>query len=72
MSEYKLKTGKIGEKVTETYKKIEDKFTDRFLNEDGTMKTGRIGEKVVETYQKIEDGVTGGYKKVEDTFVGGY
>lgn len=72
MSDYKLKPGKIGEKVVETYKNIEEKFTDAFLNEDGSMKTGGIAEKAVDAYQKIEDTVVGSYQKIEDTVVGGY
>ena len=31
MSEYKLKTGKIGEKVVGGYKKIEEGFVETFL-----------------------------------------
>lgn len=34
MSEYKLKTGKIGETVVDTYKKIEKAFVDTFLEKD--------------------------------------
>lgn len=69
MSEYRLKKGKIEEKVVGAYKKIEDKFVDTFLNEDGSMKTGGMAEKATSAYQKIEDGVVGAYKKVEDAFV---
>ena len=72
MSEYQLKTGKIGEKVVDAYEKVEKKFTDAFLNEDGSMKTGKVGEAVTGAYQKIEDGVVGTYKKVEDGVVGAY
>lgn len=72
MSEYQLKTGKIGEKVVDAYEKVEKKFTDAFLNEDGSMKTGKVGEAVTGAYQKIEDGVVGTYKKVEDGVVGVY
>ena len=67
MSEYKLKTGKVGEAVVGAYKKIENavvggykeienKFSDKFLNEDGTLKTGEAGQTVVRGYKKIEDG----------------
>lgn len=63
---------KMGEAVTEGYKKIEDKFTEKFLEEDGSLKTGKIGEGVVEGYKKIEDGVVSGYKKIEDGVVSGY
>lgn len=69
MSEYRMKPGKIGEKVINAYKNVEDKFVDTFLNEDGSMKTGNIAEKATSAYQKIEDGVVGAYKKVEDAFV---
>ena len=63
---------KMGEAVTEGYKKIEDKFTEKFLEEDGSLKTGKIGEGVVEGYKKIEDGVVSGYKKIEDGVVEGF
>ena len=33
MKNYELKTGKIGEKVVDTYKKIEDSFVEKFLDE---------------------------------------
>ncbi|MBQ6994238.1 MAG: hypothetical protein IJN64_07110 [Lachnospiraceae bacterium] len=69
MSEYRLKTGKIEEKVVGAYKKIEDKFVEKFLNEDGSLKTGGMAEKATSAYQKIEDGVVGAYQKVEDAFV---
>ncbi|MDO4272085.1 MAG: hypothetical protein Q4D16_00315 [Eubacteriales bacterium] len=69
MSEYKLKTGKIGEKVIKAYKGIEDKFVDTFLEEDGSLKTGGMAKKATDAYQKIEDTVVGGYKKIEDSFV---
>lgn len=63
---------KMGETVTEGYKKIEDKFTEKFLEEDGSLKTGKIGEGVVEGYKKIEDGAVSGYKKIEDGVVEGF
>ena len=72
MSEYKLKTGKLGEKIVGACKGIEDKFVDTFLEEDGSLKTGGIGERATSAYQKIEDAVVGGYKKVEGAVVGGY
>ena len=34
MSEYKLKKTKVEEKVVDTYKKIEDKFVDKFLDKE--------------------------------------
>lgn len=63
---------KIAQSVTEGYKKIEDKFTEKFLEEDGSLKTGKIGETVTEGFQKIEDGVVGGYKKIEEGVVEGF
>lgn len=75
MAEYKLKTGK---KVVDSYKKVEEKFTEKFLEKDEssetgyTMKTGKIGEVVVGAYKKIENGVVGGYKNIEAGVVGGY
>lgn len=63
---------KISETVTEGYQKIEDKFTEKFLEEDGSLKTGKIGKGVVESYKKIEDGVVGGYKKIEEGVVEGF
>ena len=55
MAEYQLKTGKIGQKVVDGYKKVEEKFTDTFLEKDEsspsgyTLKTGKTAEKVVGT-----------------------
>lgn len=72
MSEYQLKPGKIGEKVVDAYEKVEKKFTDTFLNEDGTMKTGGMAEKATAAYEKIEEGVVGTYQKIEDSVVGAY
>ena len=75
MAEYKLKVGKVGEKVVEGYKKVEEKFMDKFLEKDETnpsgysLKTGKVGEKVTQGYQKVEDTVVGAYKKVENGFV---
>ena len=63
---------KISETVTEGYQKMEDKFTEKFLEEDGSLKTGKIGEGVVEGYKKIEEGVVGGYKKIEEGMVEGF
>lgn len=75
MSEYKLKTGKLGDKVIGTYRKVEDAFVDRFLEKDPNapgvlrMKPGKLGKAVMQGYQTIEDTVVGAYKKVEDAFV---
>ena len=46
MSKFVEVNEKIAEGVVKGYKKIEDKFTETFLNEDGTMKTGKIGDAV--------------------------
>lgn len=63
---------KIVKTVTEGYQKIEDKFTDTFLTEDGDFKVGKVGEAVIEGYKKIEDGVVDGYKKLEEGIVEGF
>ena len=60
---------KISGTVVDGYQKIEDKFTETFLEEDGSLKTGKIGEGVVEGYKKIEDGVVEGFGKVSDKFI---
>jgi len=75
MAEYKIKPGKIGKKAINTYKNIEERFKETFLEEDETkeggyrLKTGKTEKAVVRAYKKIEDGVTGAYKKVENAFV---
>ena len=69
MSDYKMKTGKLGEKVVDAYKKVEDAFVGAFLNEDGSMKTGGMADKATAAYQKIENAFVGSYRKVEDAFV---
>lgn len=75
MSDYKLKTGKIGEAVIGAAKNMEEKFTEKFLEKDEgsptgySLKTGGMAEKATAAYQKIEDAVVGGYKKIEDGFV---
>ena len=57
MSDYKLKTGKIGETVIGAYKKVEDAFVDKFLEKgeegetDLRLKTGKVGEAVVKGYK---------------------
>lgn len=60
------------EKISEGYQKIEDKFTEKFLEEDGSLKTGKVGAVVTEGFQKIEDGVVSGYKKIESGVVEGF
>lgn len=75
MSDYKLKTGKIGKAVIGAAKNMEEKFTEKFLEKDEgsptgySLKTGGMAEKATAAYQKIEDAVVGGYKKIEDGFV---
>ena len=69
MSKYRLKTGIFAEFVEDEYKKIEDNFNEKFLNEDGSLKTGKLGDAVVEKYKAIEDAMVGKYKKIEDAFV---
>lgn len=59
----------IEDTVVGAYKSIENKFTEKFLTEDGELKTGKMEETVVGTYKKIEDGVVGAYKKIENKFV---
>lgn len=63
---------KIVKNVTEGYQKIEDAFTEKFLEEDGSLKTGKIGTAVSEGYKKIEEGVVEGYKKMEQGVVDGF
>lgn len=46
MSEYRLKTGKVGEAVVDTYKKIEDTVVGGYKK----IETGVVGG-----YKKIED-----------------
>ena len=72
MSKFADMNEKIAETVVGGYKKIEDKFSEKFLTEDGTLKTGKVGEAVVEGYKKIEDGVVTGYKKIEEGVVSGF
>lgn len=46
---------KIENGVVGGYKKVENKFTETFLEEDGSLKTGKIGEGVVEGFGKVSD-----------------
>ena len=69
MSEYKLKPGKLGRKIMDAYQRIEDKFVDKFLEEDGSLKTGGMAEKATAAYHKVEDTVVGGYNAFLDTFL---
>lgn len=74
MRTYQLKTGKLGRKIAGSYKKVEDAFVERFLEQDpddpGTlrMKTGNFGKAVVRGYQKVEKAVVGAYCRVEHAF----
>ena len=72
MSKFAEVNEKIAKTVTEGYQKIEDKFTETFLEEDGSLKTGKVGQAVTEGYKKIEEGVVGGYKKIETGVVEGF
>ncbi len=69
MPAYKLKPGKIGKKVMHACTAVEERFSDAFLEEDGSLKTGGMAEKVTGAYKKVEDAVVGGYRKVETAFV---
>ena len=39
MNNYKMKTGKIGNKVIDAHKNAEEKFVETFLEENGNIKT---------------------------------
>ena len=75
MAEYKLKTGKLGEKVVKAYGKTEQAFCDAFLEKDEnspssySLKAGRVGNTLLEANKRIENTVVGTYKKIEDAFV---
>ena len=74
MKKYKLKTGQVGEKIVDTYKKIEETFIDTFLEKGDeeifyTLKTGEVAEKVVDGYKAIEDTVVDRYRKIEEKFI---
>ena len=49
----------------DAYQGVEDKFADKFLEEDGSLKTGGMAEKATAAYHKVEDTVVGGYKNVD-------
>ena len=53
MSEYKLKPGKLGKKIMDAYQGIEDKFVDKFQEEDASLKTGGMAEKATTAYHKV-------------------
>lgn len=60
MSEYKLKTPKQAEAVTDAYHKVEDTVVSGYHKVEDTV-TG--------AYKKVEDTVVGGYKAIEKKFV---
>lgn len=78
MSEYRLKTGKIGEAAVRAYKTVEGKFIEAFLEKDEnnptgySMKTGGMAEKATSAYKKVEDAAISAYKKVEGAFVNAF
>ena len=45
MSEQTAKAGKLSGKLQGAYKNIETRFTERFLEEDGSLKVGNTGKK---------------------------
>ena len=59
MAEYKLKTGKLGEKVVKAYGKTEQAFCDAFLEKDEnspsgySLKAGRVGNTLLEANKKL-------------------
>ena len=57
--------GRKIKRIMDAYQGVEDKFADKFLEEDGSLKTGVMAEKATAAYHKVEDTVVGGYKKVE-------
>lgn len=75
MAEYRLKPGRLGQKVLDTYQKTEQAFAEKFLQEDPDspsgyrLKTGKTGEQAVRAYAKIQQGAVGAYQKVENAFV---
>lgn len=72
---YRIKPGKIGQKVIHAYKQTEQAFTENFLQEDPaspsgySLKGGKTADVVTGAYHKIEDSVVGTYKKIETAFV---
>lgn len=57
MNDYKLKTGKLGEMVVDTYKRIEQTAVGGYR---------RIENAVVGAYQKIEDAFVGKFLEKND------
>ena len=78
MTKYTIKPGKIGTRLIGAYKKVEQSFTEKFLEEDETnqsgytVKPGKIQNNVVDGYKKIENGVVDGYKSMATGVVGRY
>ena len=74
MAEYQLKPGKVGQKVIDGYKKVEEKFTDTFLEKDEnspsgyTLKTGKTAEKSYRSVPKNRGGCRRSLQKVENAF----
>lgn len=66
MSTYKMKPGKIGKAAIGAYQKVEEKFVDTFLEEDGSLKTGGMAEKVTGACQKVEDAFVNAFLEKED------
>lgn len=65
MSEYRLKTGKIGEKVTGAYQKIENGVVGGYKKIENAAVGGykKIENKFVETFlEKVEEDENGGQK----------
>ena len=63
--------------VVGTYKKIEDKFCEKFLEQDTAggkpkLKSTKVEKAVVNGYKTIENGVVKGYKSIEKGVVDGY
>ena len=78
VKEYKLKQGKIGKRIVDTYKNIEKGFINTFLQEDKessfgySIKNGRVANNVIAVYKKNEESVVNTHKKIEDKFVNAF
>lgn len=78
MKEYKLKQGKIGKKIVDRYKNIEEGFINIFLQKDKdsssgySIKTGKVGNSIISVYKKIEGTVVNEYKKIENKFINAF
>lgn len=75
MKEYKLKQGKIGKCIINSYKNIEKGFIDTCLQKDEngstgySIKTGKIANDTIAIYKKIESTVVNTHKKIENKFI---